>query len=236
MIGARLAIAVAVVLGTAGVILGVAAFMLAVTEEEDGRGRLVQTRLTNSYEGEPVLFALDDFYFARGDDGVMRALYVYPPGFYGHVRGCRVVWLDDDPEATDDAGRFVDPCGAARFSPSGDLISGPADRGLDYFETSPGIEGIVVDTRMLLCGAPFETPAPRPTETPAPSPTAPAPPSPPAPRTPGASPAGAAAASSTPTATSTRTPATGQTVERALTRTATAEPVECDRVSADQKD
>ncbi|MEX0750000.1 MAG: hypothetical protein WD359_04250, partial [Dehalococcoidia bacterium] len=145
MTSARFAVALALLLAVAAVIVGAAAFVMAWADEADDTGRLVSTRITLSYEGDPVLFPLDDFYFARGGDERMRALYVYPPGFFGHTRGCKVVWIaDEDIDGPGGAGPgyFVDPCGGARFSRDGSLAAGPADRGLDYFETQPGVEGI----------------------------------------------------------------------------------------------
>lgn len=150
MIGTRLAAAFALMLSVIAVALGVAALLATLRDEGPERGRLVQTRLLPS-EGEPVLFPLDDFYSSNGADGAFRALYVYPPGFHGHTRGCKVVWIADT--AFGSAGAFVDPCGGARFDRDGAWLSGPAERGLDEFKTEPGIEGVIVDTRTLYCGA-----------------------------------------------------------------------------------
>jgi hypothetical protein len=148
MIGARLGAALALAFAVAAVGLAAAALMAALRDDEEAAGRLVQTRLVAT-EGDPVLFALDDFYAVTGEDGVLRALYVYPPGYFGHQRGCRVVWLAGSGESV---GAFVDPCGGARFRRDGALIAGAADRGLDRFKTEPGIEGVIVDTRTLYCG------------------------------------------------------------------------------------
>lgn len=238
MTSARFAIAVSLLLAIAAVIVGAAAFMMAWVEEDDETGRLVSTRITNSYEGDPVLFPLDDFYFARGRDEKMRALYVYPPGFFGHTRGCKVVWIADediDGPGGDGPGYFVDPCGGARFTADGLLAAGPADRGLDYFQTQPGVEGIVVDTRTLWCGPLYELPTPVPTETPTPfvEPTFGS-----ATPSPSVTPFGAATATPSPTETATATgtrTATGSpiaTPDAEETATARATPRECDRVTA----
>lgn len=165
MISTRLGVAIALALSAAAVALGAFAAFAAFRDDDDGGpGRMVQTRLTREFEGEPMLFPLDDFYASRGRDGRLYALYAYPPGYFGHVRGCRVVW--DAFAVTSVEGRsygpglFLDPCGGARFDRDGRLISGPADRGLDRFATSAGIEGTVVDTHELLCGPAVPTPTP----------------------------------------------------------------------------
>lgn len=174
MINTRFAVVVAVALSIAAIALGLIALMAQVRNDDTHRGRLVDTRLTNTYTGEPMLFPLDDFYAVRGDDGRLHAWYVYAPGYSGHVRGCRLVWnADAGVDATPAArasGLFVDPCGGARFDRDGRLIAGPADRGLDYFATSPSVDGIIVDTKRLLCGAAAVAAAVRST-TPTPAPT-----------------------------------------------------------------
>lgn len=241
MTSARFAVALSLLLAVAAVIVGAAAFMMAWSGDDDETGRLVSTRITNSYEGDPVLFLIDDFYFARGRDGRMRALYVYPPGFFGHTRGCKVVWIADedlDGPGGERAGYFVDPCGGARFTPDGLLAAGPADRGLDYFGTQPGVEGIIVDTRTLWCGALYEPPTPVPTETATPrvEPTVGS-----ATPTPSVTPFGAATGTASPTDTATATPSRTATdspiatADAAKTATARATPGECDRVSPDTK-
>jgi hypothetical protein len=59
---------------------------------------------------------------------------------------------------------YIDPCSGARFDGDGRLVSGPAERGLDEFQMQGDVEGMVVDTRKLFCGAPYEAP-PTPTRT-----------------------------------------------------------------------
>jgi hypothetical protein len=234
--GARFAVALSLLMAVAAVVVGTAALTMAWTDDSNETGRLVSTRITNSYEGDPVLFPLDEFYFGSGSDGRMRALYLYPPGFFGHTRGCKVVWVGDEVIPGDEQrGYFVDPCGGARFTRDGKLASGPADRGLDYFETSPGVDGIVVDTRTLWCGPLYEPPAPAPTDTPAPEPptavTTPPPPFAPPTNTP--TPTLTPTATATPTRTTTGTPSSTPDAEE--TATARATPRECDRVSPNTK-
>ena len=156
MISSRIGAALALVLSVVAVALAVAAFMATIRDDSPTIGRVVQTRLTNDYTGAPAQFPVDDFFAGRDSAGVIRAYYVYPPGYFGHVRGCKIIW---DPTAVVDGaggragpGIFIDPCGGARFDRDGALVFGPADRGLDFFGTSAGVDGVIVDTRKLYCG------------------------------------------------------------------------------------
>lgn len=156
VISSRVGAAFAVVLAVVAVALSVVAFMATIRDNGDTIGRFVQSRKDNQYTGDPVLFPLDEFYIGRGTDAKLHAFYVYPPGYYGHGRGCKVVW---DPLATlagasarSAPGFYVDPCSGARFDRDGELADGDAERGLDHFATLPGIEGAIVDTRKLICG------------------------------------------------------------------------------------
>jgi len=162
-------------LAVAALAVGVAALMATLRDDGPERGRFVQTRLLPS-EAEPVLFPLDDFYAITGSDGALRAIYVYPPGYHGHTRGCKVVWIADAAGSGFSLGAFVEPCGGARFDRDGALLSGPAERGLDEFKTEPGIEGVIVDTRTLYCGAALAAASPE--STPATTATAAATPQP----------------------------------------------------------
>jgi hypothetical protein len=177
VITTRAGAALALLLSIAAVAFAIVAFMSTVRDNGDTTGRLVQTRLTNDSDGAPTLFPVDDFFIGRGSDSRMHAFYVYPPGFYGHTRGCKVIW---DPAAAVDTplrkagpGLYVEPCGGAKFDRDGALVDGPADRGLDYFATQPAVDGIIVDTKRLICGAEFvvaDTPSPDETPEPSPSP------------------------------------------------------------------
>jgi hypothetical protein len=175
MIGTRTGVVAALLLSLGALALGIAALMANVRRDDAPVGRLVQTRMTNASSGDPVLFPVDDFY-ASVEAGKLRALYVYPPGYFGQMRGCRVVW--DSGATLDRGGRrfgpglFIDPCSGARFGRDGALLEGPADRGLDEFPTTPTVDGILVDTRHLRCGAlPASTATPARDETAQPTPT-----------------------------------------------------------------
>lgn len=222
---------VSLLLSIAAVTLGVAAFMATLRDDGDKPGRVLQTRLTNAFTGDPLLFPLDDVFMSRDGDGTMHALYAYPPGFFGHNRGCKVVWVANDvvqsPEGEVGPGLFVDPCGGARFDRTGALVSGQADHALDFFETDAGLDGIIVDTRTLWCGAAYEAPEPRdePTQTPAPTQTL-------LPFTGTALALTATFLPATAIPSATEAPPTST---RTLTPTATSEPEKCDRVSPNTK-
>lgn len=91
------------------------------------------------------------------------------PGSTATPAAARLVWIPEDavamPSGRAGPGLFVDPCSGARFDRDGNLVRGPADRGLDEFATLLDLDGIVVDTRALLCGPPppdaSPTPSPR---------------------------------------------------------------------------
>ncbi len=156
MIRARIGVAVAIALALASLAIAVVAFTSTVRDDKPRPGRLVQTRITDRLTGGPVPFPLDDFMMSPDGAGHVAALYAYPPGFFGHARGCKVVWQSDAiiqaPDGTHGPGLFTDPCSGARFDRTGALISGSADRGLDRFAMTPEPDGFLVDTRTLLCG------------------------------------------------------------------------------------
>lgn len=166
MVATRTAVSVTLLMATIALTLSIVAIVSTRSGGEDV-GMLVQTDLTNEYTGPALSFPLHDFYMGPDSEGRIRAFYRYPPSYFGRVRGCPIVW---DHDATYEAadghvagpGVYVDPCGGARFDRDGYWLGGPADRGLDYFETMPEVQGFVVDTRTLYCGAP-RSDAPTPT-------------------------------------------------------------------------
>jgi hypothetical protein len=224
MINVRVAAALALLLGAAGAALGVIALFAALRDDDAAEGRLVETRLA-PFEGDPVYFPLDELYVSTDESGTIRALYVYPPGYFGHVRGCRVVWIGN--EVVENSGHrfgpglFVDPCGGARFGRSGEMIQGPADRGLDYFTTKPGLGGVIVDTRELHCGETYQPRPPAVQESVATPPLA------------TTTSVRGAFGTFTPTPTVTATPTETSTPTRTATAavSATATPDACERVS-----
>jgi len=156
MIGVRAGVALALVVAIAALAVGAAALVGTVRDNGPATGRLVQTRITNRLTGDPVLFSLDGFYMSPDVEGRVNALYVYPPGYFGHNRGCKVVWQGDAVAFSGAVrvgpGLFTDPCSGAHFDRTGALIDGSADRALDRFAMTPEPDGFLVDTRVLLCG------------------------------------------------------------------------------------
>jgi len=153
----RVGASLALIFSLAALALALVAFWSTVRDDSPQTGRLVQSRMTNDYTGAPIAFPLDEFFIGKASDGTLHAYYVYPPGYFGHDRGCKVVW---DSAATADTSNgvkagpvlYLDPCGGAHFDADGVLVSGPADRDLDYFDVEPGVDGAIVDTRKLFCG------------------------------------------------------------------------------------
>jgi hypothetical protein len=162
LIGTRTGVVVSLLMSIAALALGIVAFMSTIRNDGPTTGRLVQTQITNEYDGAPLVFPLDDFFIGKGTDGALHALYLYPPGYFGHARGCKIVWdaasIVGVPAGTFGPGLFVDPCGGARFTRDGKLVAGSAGRNLDYFATLPAVDGTLVDTRRLLCGSALEQP------------------------------------------------------------------------------
>lgn len=176
VISSRIGAALALLLSVVALGLAVGAFFAAIADDDEEPQSLVQTRLTNEYAGSPQLFPLHDFYAGAGTDGVLRAFYVYPPGFTGHVRGCRITWNADAVEETDDGdvgpGLYADPCSGARWDADGQLVAGNSERALDEFPTQAGVEGVLVDTSRLICGESTPTTiTPTPVAGPTPTPT-----------------------------------------------------------------
>src|SRR5574338_643980 len=143
-------------LAIAALAVGGSALVADLRDDGAAGGRLVQTRISNKLTGDPVLFPLDDFYMTPDGAGRVNAIYIHPPGFFGHNRGCKVVWQADAvvPLSGRRAGPglFTDPCSGAHFDRTGSLVNGSADRALDRFPMTPEPDGFLVDTRVLLCG------------------------------------------------------------------------------------
>ncbi|HEX5478891.1 MAG TPA: hypothetical protein VFY79_04145 [Dehalococcoidia bacterium] len=156
MITVRIGVALSLLIAIAALAVAVLSLMGDIRSNNDADGRVVQTGITNRLTGDPVEFSLDDFFMSPDGEGQVNALYAYPPGFSGSIRGCKVVWQRDATVVADGRvvgpGLFTDPCTGAHFDSGGNLIDGAADRGLDRFAMTPEPEGLMVDTRTLLCG------------------------------------------------------------------------------------
>jgi hypothetical protein len=170
VIGVRIGVALSLIVGIAALGIGVAALMGNIRDHGETHGRLVQTRITNELTGDPVEFTTDGFFMAPDGSGEVHALYAYPPGFFGNVRGCKLVWQASAIVGSAGPGLFTDPCSGAHFDRDGALVDGPADRDLDRFPMTPEPDGFLVDTRTLLCGTnlPVAAATDAPTATPTP--------------------------------------------------------------------
>jgi plastocyanin len=156
-----------------GVIVGMVAVSAVwfLQSRDDAPGRVVEAGPPAAYQPlMPIPFALDDFYLMPLDGGEFVALYVYPPGHFGHVQGCRIHW---QPDATYQAyhsgtgatpvpasqstlveatGLWVEGCGGSKWDSTGRYLFGPAGRDLDRFPVEVTDAGnIRVDTRRLQC-------------------------------------------------------------------------------------
>ncbi len=78
------------------------------------------------------------FYIATSDDGGMLAVYHRCT----HL-GCTVPWIDDED-------KFHCPCHNSIFTPTGEVISGPAPRPLDLFPIDIVDGLVVVDTGTVI--------------------------------------------------------------------------------------
>ena len=141
--------------------LGSAALAVSLMHSHDSRGRVVQIELAPEDLPPliPVDFPLDDFALMRVEGDQFVALYVYPPGFFGHVRGCRVHW---EPHTTYDGdtehpviGIWTEGCSGAKWNARGRRLFGPPGRDLDRFPARVVQKGerwvVRVDTQDLQC-------------------------------------------------------------------------------------
>ncbi len=96
-------------------------------------------------------------YLVRQADGSFLALYDLDPRQQVEKSGggCRVRWEgggDPAPAALPLDGRFRDPCLGSTFGTDGELLSGPASRGLDRYPVALQGDHVYVDLSRLLPG------------------------------------------------------------------------------------
>lgn len=96
--------------------------------------------------GEPVRNAEHNFYIVKLDSGEFLALYQKDP----HL-GCTVPWRPDF-EFQGKTGYFRNPCHGETYDIEGNLLFGPAPRGLDRFPVEIVNGEVRVDTETLICG------------------------------------------------------------------------------------
>ena len=144
------------------VMLASTALAVSLLHSHDTPGRVVQ--FEPAFEDFPLLdpleFPLDDFYLMRVGGDEFVALYVYPPGFFGHVRGCRLHW---EPQTKFDGvtGVWTEGCSGSKWDARGRHLFGPPGRDLDRFPVRVTRRGgrweVQIDTRRLQCrGEPCE--------------------------------------------------------------------------------
>jgi hypothetical protein len=119
-------------------------------------GRMVDAGPASALTGrQPKAFPGDGFYLIRLDDGSLAALYVYPPGYFGHAQGCHIRWdVAPDLNSTfNQKDMWMEGCGGSLWDPSGHRLFGPTPRDLDRFAVSIRDGRLLVDTRRLICTA-----------------------------------------------------------------------------------
>ncbi len=137
---------------------------LVVRGEEDGagsRGELVHVRplvAPGELMRTPFCVAVQHFCITEPQEGQFLALYTADP----HLReqGCTVHWdgaaqQEVGPNVqsqTTVVGIFIGDCTASRFDISGKRLFGPAPRDLDRFPIASTADGLVVNTKTLICG------------------------------------------------------------------------------------
>src|SRR6185312_2739911 len=85
-------------LALVALLMAVTALLVALRRSPPTPGRLLQLAPTRSYTvRSPIPYTLDDFQLMKLDDGSFVALYIYPPGMFGHTQGCTIRW---EPTAT----------------------------------------------------------------------------------------------------------------------------------------
>jgi hypothetical protein len=118
-------------------------------------GRLVDAGPVSAFKAlQPKAFSQDDFDLIKLSDGRFVALYVYPPGYFGHAQGCTIRW---NPEPDLDRtfhqpAMWMEGCSGSLSDPAGQRLFGPS-RDLDQFAVTVRAGHVYVDTRTLECPA-----------------------------------------------------------------------------------
>jgi hypothetical protein len=160
------------VLAGLALLLAAAALGLSLRRTTQGPRRLLELAPPQSYTArQPIPYTLDDFELMKLDDDSFVALYMYPPGFFGHTQGCTIRW---HPETTFHAtqypngatpgpsgqgvevsavGLWDEGCGGSKWDVAGHKLFGPAPGDLDRFPITVRDGRVWVDTRHLSCAA-----------------------------------------------------------------------------------
>lgn len=100
----------------------------------------------NFVVGEPVHNIDGRFWIVKLESEEFLALYQKDP----HL-GCIVPWVADF-EFQGRVGFFRNPCHSETYDIEGNLVFGPAPRGLDRFPVEISGDRLMVDTSRLICG------------------------------------------------------------------------------------
>ena len=165
MTTSRLAVII-VIVAIAGGVVG-AAITLAVRGDGDAkaveRGQLVHLGPRDSLGDlahTPFCNELHHFCITEPLQGQLLALYTADPHPSFREQGCMVRWdaiaqqSIGSPSGSERTvtGLFRDPCGGSKYDISGKRLFGPSPRDLDRFPIAITQDGIVVNTKTLICG------------------------------------------------------------------------------------
>lgn len=133
-------------LGSLLVAIVVAAIAVLFVFQSGDRPYLVAGNVDDFAVEEPVHFPDEQFYLVKLESGEFLALYTKDP----HL-GCTVPW-NPNFEFQGTTGWFRNPCHAETYDIQGNLMFGPAPRGLDRFPVTVTDSEVRVHTDELICG------------------------------------------------------------------------------------
>ena len=139
------------------------AITLAIRGDEDTivRGQLVSVRPLAPEGGlahEPFCVELHHFCITEPQEGQFFALYTADP--HRREQGCTVHWdgaiqqrVGSNAASQETVtGVFISGCAGSTFDLSGKRLFGPSPRDLDRFPIASTADGLVVNTKTLICG------------------------------------------------------------------------------------
>jgi len=157
---AVLLVAIAIAGGAVG-----SAITLAIRGDDDTvvRGEFVRVRPLATEAGlahEPFCVELHHFCITEPQQGQLFALYTADPHPIFREQGCTVHWdamaqqVVGSPAGAQDTivGLFIGNCSGSTFDISGKRLFGPSTRDLDRFPIASTPDGLVVNTKTLICG------------------------------------------------------------------------------------
>jgi hypothetical protein len=157
-----LAVVVSAMLGG---VVGAALYALMQTDNGGERGALLQLPgPIDAYyriDEEPFCVSLQHFCLVRLQSGEVRALYTYDTHPLFRDQSCEIIWRPDflfrDPATGEQTtGWFRANCSGSTFRYNGERVFGPSSRDMDRYPVTVtragNSEGLMVDTRRLICG------------------------------------------------------------------------------------